>query len=458
MESWHYDGSGWARRSTERSTVELVEGADVFDLYGRWNALAAFDSDGKSMGAIRAHDGDFFPESILDYVEALRTAVASETRGQYNHIFPLRVDIDITQACNANCTFCFSRPYQAEQYRGQWGRTADIESIISELADNGTRTIRYCGGGEPLVHPGIRRLLQVPHEHGLRSCLITSGDLLDEELLILVFDHIDHLRWSVNSAQDSTRIKIHRPKAGANQLSDSFQLIEALIRRREQTRGALRCPMVWATFLVIPENFTEIIEAAERLRDIGVDSVSFRPVYHGLTTPWTPANLAHMEEALQAAAALGKPPRFCVFVPRRSITESPYLRPYDEFQECLSRRMRTVLEATAAGFALQSCGMYRGSGTESGLVLPSDSFSSIWARTPESLRPRLRPVGVRHLYRHQYECYAEFYVGCSTCRPICAFRSGVRRGERGDSWSAVICDGTRRDIVLTLCSLSCAPS
>ena len=372
--------------------MELVAGDDVFDLYGRWNALAAFDRHGKLLGATRAHDGDFFPESILDYSEALRAAVTGECPGQYSDIFPLRVDIDITQACNANCTFCFSRPYQREEYRGRWGGSADIESIISELAYNGTRTIRYCGGGEPLVHPSIRRLLQAPHEHGLRSCLITSGDLLSEELLVLVFDYIDHLRWSVNAAQDSTRIKIHRANMGANRLSDTFQMIESLIRRREKERGAFRCPMVWATFLVVPENFTEIREATKRLRDIGVDSVSFRPVYHGLTSPWTPADLAHMEEALQAAAALGKPPRFCVFVPRRSVTESPYLRPSDEFQECLSRRMRTVLEATAAGFALQSCGMYRGSGAHRGLLLlPSASFSSVWARAPESLHPLSAP-------------------------------------------------------------------
>src|SRR5271157_640017 len=123
-QSWRYEVSGSARRSTKRCAVELVAGDDVFDLYGRWNALAAFDRHGKLLGATRAHDGDFFPESILDYSEALRAAVTGECPGQYSDIFPLRVDIDITQACNANCTFCFSRPYQREEYRGRWGGSA----------------------------------------------------------------------------------------------------------------------------------------------------------------------------------------------------------------------------------------------------------------------------------------------------------------------------------------------
>ncbi|MFM8445395.1 MAG: radical SAM protein [Methylococcus sp.] len=367
---------------------------DQFSMYGRWNSLLATGHDGGVLGIIPAHDGDFFPESILDYVEAIRIAFSDGNTDLDRPFKPLRVDIDITQACNARCTFCFSRPYQVEDYRGQWISTPILSSLITELGTLGTRTVRFCGGGDPLIHPEIDRVLPLAHRAGLYLCVITNLDFIEERISDSILEHVDHLRWSVNAATDATRIAIHRPRGKANLLSETIARVVRLMDKREKFHVGERRPMVWATYLVLPENVDEIIPAAKALRATGIDSLSFRPVFHGLGGCWSVDKLARLSERLHEVAEFDDRPRFCIFTPKRFILDAAGLNPSEHFDLCISRRLRTVLEATSEGVSLQSCGTYRGSGPHPSLIISEgEKFDVIWQRTRLQAIPVIAPNG-----------------------------------------------------------------
>jgi MoaA/NifB/PqqE/SkfB family radical SAM enzyme len=352
---------------------------ETASLYGRWNALLVDGSD-HAPSWTWAHDGDFFPESPLDYVEAFRSAIQRKDYELRQPLPPVRVDIDITQVCNARCTFCFSRPYQTEQYHKATIRAPMLKGLFRRLNELGTRTVRFCGGGEPFVHPEIDSLLPLPHEHGLAFCIISNLDLVDDRRAHQISEHVDHLRWSVNAGSDRTRLAIHRPSRGAGLLSESFLRVERMIQRRANAQHK-RTPLVWATYLILPENVHEIIDCAKQLRSIGVDSVSFRPVFHGLHTIWSPRARAVLHDALLAVEDLGQAREFYVFTPKRDATDVETLVPAEHFDLCLSRKVRTVLEATEEGAALQSCGTYRGTGARIGHTLAtSDEFIDLWSR------------------------------------------------------------------------------
>jgi MoaA/NifB/PqqE/SkfB family radical SAM enzyme len=359
--------------------MELIESGTVVDLYGRWNGLLAVDERRSIVGVVRAHDGDFFPESVMDYVAAIR-AQMSRRSAESSSVYPVRVDIDVTQVCNARCTFCFSRPYQQVGYRGQFATEALLERVISDLGRGGTKSIRFCGGGDPMVHPAICSILPFAHATGMSLCLITNLDFINARLSGLILDHVDHLRWSVNAATHETRLKIHRPGNKANHLNVSMQRVRTLVRQR---RG--RCPLIWATFLVLPANFREMSEAARLLQDVGVDSISFRPVFHGLGGSWTKEELEELSDKFDEVSQLDDRPRFSVFLPKRNLRESTALDPNAFFSHCRSRHLRTVLEATSAGLTMQSCGMYRGTGsTNRGNIISENAFDTVWGRLPGS--------------------------------------------------------------------------
>jgi MoaA/NifB/PqqE/SkfB family radical SAM enzyme len=362
--------------------MNIIPSEDIFEVYGQWNVLLAKSSTSEEMSIIPAHDGDFFPETPFDYIDILRNIIRNDSLADEQLSFaPIRVDIDITQSCNANCTFCFSRRYQKGAYRGAIAKTDELEHLLAELSRLGTRTIRYCGGGECLSHPNIKELLPLPHKYGMRLAIITNGDLIDEELAYLIYENVDHLRWSVNASSDETRRRIHRPKPGSNQLSKTLELIRTIEMTRHSRFPYQRRPIIGATFLILPDNVHEIISAGKILKDVGVDSVSFRPVYQGLGGQWPSEILANLDQIFAEVRMLAEPPGFSVFTPKRNIKDAANLAPSDYFSGCVSSRLRTVFEATKDGLLLQSCGLDRGKGKKQGLVFESNyGFSHIWDR------------------------------------------------------------------------------
>lgn len=350
-----------------------------FESYGLWNSLSAYDQAGKLIAIIPAHDGDFFPESPLDHVELLRKTVLTGKTDRY-HFWPVRVDIDITQKCTSNCYFCYSRQYAFNQlYSDAEISAATFEAIIEELAKGGTRSVRFTGGGEPLIHPEIKRMLPLPQHYGLRSCIITNGDLLDKETCELLVANVEHIRISINAAQTSTRQRLNRSTLKVNDLIEIFRHIEYMIQLRNDIWSSKRRPLIWVTFLLLPENVNEIYLAAQIIRDLGVDSISFRPVYHDLSHRFSANELEILKCQLKLASNLHSPPIFQVFTPRRDITVAGHISPAVHFLKCVSCSLRTIIEATNLGPMIKVCGLHRGSGGESlGLMTRGIQFSELW--------------------------------------------------------------------------------
>lgn len=356
--------------------------------YGLWNSLGAYNHTGELVGIAPAHDGDYFPANPLDYIELIRDAVISGKADDYV-FWPIQADIDITQRCTANCIFCYSRPYAFNTlYRDAEISVATFENILKELAEGGTRVIRFTGGGEPLLHSEIKTILPMPHRYGLQSCIITNGDLLDEEVSKLMVYNVDHIRVSVNAAQDSTRQLLHRPVIGVNNLSKIFEQIEYIAQLRQTIWPSQKRPLIWATYLIVPKNISEIYSTAQILRDCGVDSISFRRVYHERSGRFSTSELDILHQQLCLASELHSPPTFQVFTPKRDITKAWHISQRTLFARCISCRMRTVIEATNLGPMIKVCGLNRGigiygerkgvPGESLGVIGENTSFFDLW--------------------------------------------------------------------------------
>jgi wyosine [tRNA(Phe)-imidazoG37] synthetase (radical SAM superfamily) len=327
---------------------------------------------------------------VFDYVRAVRNFVLE---GDGQPADPIRIDIDITQKCNAHCVFCFSAHYRNGSSSSAVIELDDLARWMRELGNRGqTKTIRLCGGGEPLAHPRIADILPLAHQFGLRQTLITNLDLVDERVCRSVFEHVDHLRWSANAVSEATRAAVHRPRPGSNSLARSFEFARKLVEWRQRERGGQRRPMIWATFLLVPRNAAEIGEFASTMRAIGVDSVSFRPVRYPVDVTWSPLEHARLRIALDNVSRLDCPPHFRVFTPRTALDNRAILAPSAQFSDCLSRRFRTLVEATAGGPTLQTCGLWRGSGCHAGhRIDQGESFRAAWARVSAHRLPLKAP-------------------------------------------------------------------
>lgn len=92
--------------------------------------------------------------------------------------FPIdRVHLEITNACNFDCTFC---PEGIMTRKLGVMRPADFARLAPQLADGPlVRTVMLHLMGEPLVHPDFDEIVRLGVAHGLHLHLTTNGSRLD---------------------------------------------------------------------------------------------------------------------------------------------------------------------------------------------------------------------------------------------------------------------------------------
>jgi MoaA/NifB/PqqE/SkfB family radical SAM enzyme len=408
----------------------LPDMPSIFGLYGLWNCLIAYEKDGNCLGIIPAHDGDFFPNTPFDYIELMRSA-AREGKDWPGVTWPVRVDIDITQDCTSRCFFCYSRPYATTPpYRDAYMPKAMFESLVRELAVGGTRAVRLTGGGEPLAHPEIAALLAIPHKYGLRSCVITNGDLLDDDIVELLVQNIDHVRISINAGKNDTRQALHHSRVAHADLAYIHRQIQQITWQRSIAWPGERRPSIWITFLILPQNLSEISLAAKAIRECGADSISFRPAYHDFYRQLGLEERGVLRSELQRASDLHHPPEFQVFIPKRDLSEASHLQPKMHFSRCISCAMRTVIETTTNGSAIELCGLYRGtSGEVIGVMNETRSFRDIWLDSRTEQRLTEWPNQCRGCIDVSMNVNLNHIWGILRSYPDAIFRRGWQRRE-----------------------------
>ncbi len=116
---------------------------------------------------------------------------------------PAVCDVSVTNACNANCSFCsFARSKGHSQPRA-W---LNAERFIDALPIMYRRGIRHLTfqGGEPLLHPDIALLVSRARAAGMEVGVITNGFLLPQHIESLIRGGLSFLHVSIDSHSMAT--------------------------------------------------------------------------------------------------------------------------------------------------------------------------------------------------------------------------------------------------------------
>jgi len=196
--------------------------------------------------------------------------------------YPVHVKIDLTESCNQACSFCFygddNRDIGIKRDNITKGNhfvpLAVLQPTLLDLAAGGTKAITLIGGGEPLLYPHIKKILQTLSDTPMQFGVVSNGGRpMDEELLDLL-SKAAWLRLSLDTLDPDKYLKLHRPKNPAvDNLPHTLQNLKAMLERRKNGMA------IGASFLLNPANYTEIVSFARELRDIGLDYVEYKPMY-----------------------------------------------------------------------------------------------------------------------------------------------------------------------------------
>ncbi len=185
------------------------------------------------------------------------------------NIYPIELEIGLTNACNHRCIFC------AVDYTGYKPYILDsriLQDNLSELAPRGVKSIIYAGEGEPLLHKDAPDIINRTKQLGIDVAVSTNGVLLTPEISKECLGSLTWIRFSTAGITEETYNKIQRGRPG--DLSKVLTNMEAAVKvKKEQGLHTT----LGVQLLLLPDNKNEIVQMGKELRRIGVDYFTIKP-------------------------------------------------------------------------------------------------------------------------------------------------------------------------------------
>lgn len=185
------------------------------------------------------------------------------------NIYPIELEIGLTNACNHRCIFC------AVDYTGYKPVMMDGEFMrkrIAEFSEKGVKSIIYAGEGEPLLNKDAADIVNVTKKYDIDVALSTNGVLLTPEMSKDCLASLTWIRFSTAAIRDNTYEKIHQCHPGDLKIVlENMQ--EAVKIKREQKLSTT----IGVQLLLLPENKDEVVEMAKEMGKIGVDYFTVKP-------------------------------------------------------------------------------------------------------------------------------------------------------------------------------------
>jgi len=179
---------------------------------------------------------------------------------------PAQVQIDITNNCNHNCSYCVHKSDDKREGidfdEKQIIETERLLTLLEEIKQSGVKAVVLLGGGEPFKHSGITDAIKKIGELELEYGLVTNGtNIQDEQISIL--KKAKWIRFSIDAASNEVYQKTHKTKN--NIPKETIKKIKSVCQDT----------IIGMSFLAKPENYHEAYEFASMTKELGVDNIRY---------------------------------------------------------------------------------------------------------------------------------------------------------------------------------------
>ena len=201
-------------------------------------------------------------ERKREIIEAI--AANRATRG------PVHVELDLTDRCNVACYFCNQQDLRTKESIPR----QKLTDLIDELAGNGLKSVRLSGGGDPLFHCDVLRVMDhLAARDVVIDNLTTNGVALTADVATrLVRNRAREVILSLNAADAADYARMMKVKPAL------FDKVLENIRTLVAMRGDSSHPSIVVQFLMDKRNVHQMVDMYELGRSLGPDRIALNAV------------------------------------------------------------------------------------------------------------------------------------------------------------------------------------
>lgn len=222
--------------------------------------------------------------------------------------FPIHLVLGFTDFCNQDCIYCYTA-YSThnnlimeengeiiklnKSTESRMIKPEVLLTFLKDAKDKGLKAVTIVGSGESLLHPDAAYMLRSIGEMGIDFGIFSNGQILNNELLDVIATYGTFFRFSLDAADPV----IHKKMRGRNSNFDQvITNMRRLLHRRSEMGKAL--PTIGAQFVVCQINYESMIPFAKMMKEIGIDYITFKPLYKNPLNEDRISNTLTVEEAL----------------------------------------------------------------------------------------------------------------------------------------------------------------
>lgn len=185
------------------------------------------------------------------------------------NIYPIYIEIGLNGSCNHRCIFC---ALDFLKYKPDILDECCLKEFICEAAKKGVKAILYSGEGEPLLNRKIAEIVRFTKECDLDVAITSNAVLFSKDLAEKCLPYLSWFRASVDAGTPEMYSRVH--KTNSQDFYNVLRNLKEAIKIRNKKR--YNC-IIGAQFLLIPQNYSEVIVLARKLKDIELDYLIVKP-------------------------------------------------------------------------------------------------------------------------------------------------------------------------------------
>ena len=183
--------------------------------------------------------------------------------------YPLYIEIGLTNACNHRCVFCALDYLKGS---GKYINSKVMVNTLKNIAEQGVKSIMFCGEGEPLLHKDIGLFTKKAKEYGLDISITTNGIFFNEEKMQECLPNLSWIKFSIDAGTPEDYALVH-----GTSLNDFEKLMKNIKGAVDYKRENNLKTVIGAQCLIIPQGIQNIEKLAARLKEIGIDYLILKP-------------------------------------------------------------------------------------------------------------------------------------------------------------------------------------